>query len=220
MLALYDRPVVAIDHEGAWLILEELNHRVGNEFMAVIAALNMMRRQLQDTPIAADFLDEAVLRLEGFCQVHKVLDRKRPHDSASQRLEMLCEAMSRSKAAANGIHIALSADDVTVDDETSWTLSVVAAELMTNAFKHAFCKGGRRVIGVNLREEDETVLLTVADNGVGAAPTWTQAILGNPGVGWSIVQELADRLGGTITRHSGLAGTTVTLRVPTERRAQ
>jgi two-component sensor histidine kinase len=220
MLALYDRPVVATDNEGAWLILDELNHRVGNEFMAVIATLHMMRRQLHDMPVAANYLDEAVLRLEGFCQVHKVLDRKRPYGSASQRLEMLCEAMSRSRAAANGIHIALRADEVIVDDETAWTLSVVAAELMTNAFKHAFCDGGRRVIGVNLREEDGNVLLTVADSGTGLTPPRTQPPFASPGFGWMIISDLASRLGGAITRHSGLAGTAVTLRVPTERVAQ
>ena len=217
MLVQYNRQAVAIDDEGAWLLLDELNHRVGNEFMAVIAALRIVRRQTQSAAVAGDYLDEAVLRLEGFCRVHEVLDRKRPHGSASQRLEMLCEAMSQSKAALNGVQIALSADEVIVDDETAWILSVVAAELMTNAFKHAFCDRALRAIGVNLREEDGSVLLTVADNGVGVAAPRTQPILASSGIGWGIVQELADRVGGAITRHSGPAGTTVTLRVPAER---
>jgi hypothetical protein len=42
--------------------------------------------------------------------------------------------MSQSRAEANGIHILLSADEVIADDEMAWTLRVVAAELMTNAF--------------------------------------------------------------------------------------
>jgi two-component sensor histidine kinase len=106
------------------------------------------------------------------------------------------------------------------DEETAWTLSVVAAELMTNAFKYAFCNGAPRVIGVTLREEAGSVLLTVADNGMGAAPPWTQPIVARPGCGRRIVDELADRLGGAITHYSGQAGTAVTLKLPAERVAQ
>ena len=220
MLALHDRQAVAIDNEGAWLLLDELNHRVGNEFMAVLSALHIAKRGLHNAPGVSEPLERALLRLEGFCRVHHVLDRKRPHGSASQRLEMLCEAMSQSRAAANGVHILLSADEVMVDEEAAWTLSVVAAELMTNALKYAFGNKAPRVICVTLREEAGSVLLTVADNGRGVAPPWNQPILACDGFGRSIVSELADRLGGAITHHTGLAGTAVTLRLPAERVAQ
>jgi two-component sensor histidine kinase len=220
MLALQERPAVAVDSDGAWLVFDELHHRVGNEFMAVIAALHIARCGAHNAPEAIDHLDEAVLRLEGFCRVHKTLDRTRMHRSACQRLEDLCQAMSQSKAAALGIHIALSAREVVVDDETAWTLSVVASELVTNALKHAFRADGQRVVGVDLREEAGSVILTVADNGVGVATSRARSIAASSGFGWSVVEDLADRVGGTIHRRSGQPGTTVTLRVPLRRRAQ
>jgi peptidoglycan/xylan/chitin deacetylase (PgdA/CDA1 family) len=44
--------------------MDELNPRVGNEFIAVIAALPLTPRQIINAEVAADCIDEAVLRLQ------------------------------------------------------------------------------------------------------------------------------------------------------------
>ena len=116
--------------DPAWLLLAEVNHRVSNELQAALAALRLAKRGLASTePVR--FIDEAALRLEAFGDAHQLLDRQRGRGSLTERLERLCRATSLAKAAPQGIHLKLRLDEVTTDEETTWTVCVVASELMT-----------------------------------------------------------------------------------------
>jgi two-component sensor histidine kinase len=209
-----------IDNDSAWLLLAELNYRVGNELTAVASALRMARRYGPGEALPPDLLDQTVERLENFGVVHRLLDRHNTHGALKQRLEALCEATAQSKGAPNGILVAISADEVTADEETAWTVCVVAFELVTNSFRHAFQPKDRSVVKVNLREDSDWVFLTVIDNGMGFAPRDIRPITSNPGLGLAIVSELAGRLGGGVTRECGPAGTSVTVRFPARRSDQ
>lgn len=204
-----------LESDGAWLLLAELNHRVRNELQVALSALRLAKRGLASAE-PARFIEEAVLRLEGLGNVHQVLDRQLGQGPLAQRLEALCRAITLSKAAALGIRLVLQLDEVTTDEETAWTVCIVASELMTNAFKHAFPDGMRGVVSVVLREEGEELLLTVCDNGVGeVAPERSARVIWQAsGFGSGIINQLADRLGGFVTRVSGPVGTTVTFVVP------
>jgi two-component sensor histidine kinase len=207
--------------DGAWLLLAELNHRVCNELQAAQSALRLARRGLASAePVR--FIEEAVLRLEAFGHVHQLLDRQRGQGPLAQRLEAVCRAASLSKAAPLGIHLTLKLEEVTADAEIAWTVCVVACELMTNAFKHAFPAGGPGLVSVVLRQHGEAVLLTVTDNGVGADAGLSSADTGGGerGFGSGIVAQLAARLGGSMTLAGGSSGTAATFRVPAARNTQ
>lgn len=204
---------------GAWLLLAELNHRVRNELMAALSALRTAQRGRR-AGIQPDFLSQAIDRLENFGQLHHLLDRNQSHGSLRQRLAALCWAMARSTGAPDSIHVAMSVDDVEADEETAWTLCVAASELMTNAFRHAFRDNGRGVVRVSLREQQDWLLLTIADNGMGFAPRDVRPTVSNPGLGSAIVAELAERLGGGVSFSGGPAGTAVTVKIPVNRAAQ
>jgi two-component sensor histidine kinase len=201
-----------------WLLLDELNHRVGNEFMAALAAMHVaqrdVRRRGQDL---SQGLDEAVARLENYCTVHRVLDRKRPQATLLQRLEILCRATAGSKGAGRDVAITLDAEPVALDDEAAWTVCVVASEWMTNALKHAFHGDRRGELRVSLIADPESVVLTVED-----ILAWPSARPGAPipalaGVGSGIVADLAGRLGGRVTRRTGPLGATAVLVLPARR---
>ena len=212
MTALIERPVARLGSDEAWLLLAELNHRVRNELQVALSALRLAKRQLASSE-PSRFIEDAVLRLEGLGNVHQVLDRQSVQGPLAQRLEALCLGTSRSKGAALGIQLLLVLEDVTTDEETAWTVCVVACELMTNAFKHAFPGGIPGMVSVGLRQEGDEVLLRVSDNGVGSlAPDRSiETAWQRPGFGF---EQLAERLGGSVTRVSGPVGTSVTFSVP------
>jgi two-component sensor histidine kinase len=215
MLASMEHRAVPVTSEGAWLLLEELNHRIRNELQVALSALRLARRGLASAD-PARLIEEAVLRLEAFGSVHQLLDRQRGQGPLAPRLEGLCRAVSLAKAAPLGIRLVLNLDDVTTDEESSWTVCVVAFELMTNAFKHAFAGGLTGVVSVVLKQERGAVVLRVTDDGVGSAAQAQSAetVWRAPGFGCRIVTQLAERLGGSVTRVSGPYGTTVTFVVP------
>lgn len=220
MLDATEHQTAPLTNDGAWLLLAELNHRIGNELQAALSALRLAKRGLGSAGDPARLLEDAVVRLENFGDLQKILDRRRGQRPLAQRLEALCRATSLSKATPLGIHISLTLDDVIVDEDSAWTICVVASELMTNAFKHAFSGVAGGVVEVRLQQDAESVLLAVADNGVGLSCRSAEVIQQSPGFGSSIVTQLAERLGGVITRVGGPAGTSVTLRVPTARGVQ
>ena len=221
MLASMQRRTAHLAYDGAWLLVAELNHRVCNELQAALSAFRLAKRGLGSAE-PARFIEEALVRLEAFGCVQQLLDRQRGQVSLAQRLEALCRATSLAKAAAYGIHLTLTLDDVSADEETAWTLCVVASELMTNAFKHAFVGGLPGVVGVVLKQDREEVLLSVIDNGVGAGVGGRSAetIWEAPGFGSSIIAQLAARVGGFVTHVRGPQGTTVTFRAPAARSMQ
>jgi len=214
MSALNDQLSPVAEHDGAQLMLAELNHRVGNELMAALSALRLARRNLLESTAPERYLDEAVSRLESFGWLHEILDPNRCHGTLCERLELLCRATSASKGALSGVHIVLFADDVAVDAHTAWILCVVASELITNAIKHAFPDDILGIVAVELREEAAGLVLTVADNGSGICPN------GPKGLGSGILAQLAASVGGSITRWRRTTGTAVTLKVPIERMIQ
>jgi two-component sensor histidine kinase len=206
---------VEVARDGVWLVLAELNHRVLNELQAALSALRLPQRGVGSGE-SGRFIEEAAVRLQCFGEVHQLLDRQRHQGPLAQRLEALCRAISLAKAAPLGIGLALALNDVSAEEETAWTVCVVAFELMTNAFKHAFVGGLPGVVGVVLRQEGGDVLLTVTDNGVGCGveERSVESIWRTPGFGSGIVTQLAERLGGCVTCVRRRVGTTTTLIVP------
>jgi two-component sensor histidine kinase len=207
-----------VRNDLGWLLLDELSHRVGNEFMAMLAALRATQRGARDGRDLAQGLDEAVVRLDNFCLVHRILDRKRPQASLCERLDALCRATATATAAGHGIEFFLETDDVAVDDETAWTICVIASEWVTNALKHAFCGERRGEVRVCLRADPDRVVLSVEDVAAGSLARSVLPIPTSPGVGSRIVADLAGRLGGGATRRIGPAGATAVLTLPRRRR--
>ena len=220
MLMSVERQAAPAASDGAWLLLAELNHRIGNELQAALSALRCAKRGLGSAGVHSRFVEEAMDRLENVGDVHRLLDRQRGHGPVAERLEALCRAVSLSKAAPAGIHVSLELGDVVVDEEAAWTLCVVASELMTNACRHAFPNGRPGAIGVSLQREHEAVVLTVADNGVGLQGSHLSAVWQPGGFGSGIVEQLAHRIGGAVDRIDGPRGVSVSLTVPAAARTQ
>jgi two-component sensor histidine kinase len=215
MFASLDRRSVPAEADTAWLLLTELNHRVGNELQTALSALRSARRSLLSS-VSDQCIEEAEVRLQCLGTIHQLLDRRCGERRVAQRLAALCRATALAKAAPLGINLTLSLDDVNTDEETAWTVCVVAFELMTNALKHAFAGTRPGLVAVVLRQDGEDVLLSVTDNGagMGMADGSAEIVWQARGDGTGIVIQLAERLGGSVTRVNGPVGTIATFSAP------
>ena len=79
----------------------------------------------------------------------------------------------------------------------------IAAEALTNVARHS----GTRSVRLALRTLGDTLVLSVADDGVG--PSGGTAASGSTGLGTSTMRERAEELGGTLTVRPGHEGGTV-----------
>lgn len=98
-----------------------------------------------------------------------------------------------------------------LDPERAEEVLRVAQEAVSNALRHAQADH----IRVVLEQDDERVRLVVEDDGVGLGGTSREA---GGGVGLRSMEERAERLGGVLELHDGVAGGTVVhLTLPTTR---
>src|SRR5262245_50133604 len=86
-------------------------------------------------------------------------------------LSELCQLLQDGSGAPYWrVRVDLDIAPVSLQIERAIPLGLLVTELATNSFKHAFPSGRIGTIGVKLTLEDGTVLLTVADDGVGTPP--------------------------------------------------
>jgi two-component sensor histidine kinase len=188
------------------LLLDELNHRISNEFASLISVVFHAARAAANDDVKRALSGVAQV-VHGYAEVHHAL--RRPDEEtlvdAEGYLAKLCRSISRSKLDHMNIDLVLAAPPLLLESDRCWRLGMIVNELVTNAARHAFA-GGPGTIKVELAHVGENVRCTVRDNG--SAPAHV-----TPGRGLRIVEELAKALNGRFER-SGSAGTTSTLIFP------
>jgi two-component sensor histidine kinase len=191
------------------LLLDELNHRINNEFASLIGFVSVAA--------AASANDEVKRALRGVAQlvqhyadVHHILqlpDRATFVDAADY-LGKLCRAISRSKLGHTNIQLVLSASPLLLESGRCWRLGMIVSELITNAAQHAFA-GRPGQIRVEVFRAGRLVKCAVRDDG--SAPAHIQA-----GRGLRIIEALAKALDGRVDRMFGPEGSVASLIFPHE----
>jgi hypothetical protein len=120
----------------------------------------------------------------------------------------LCRAQSDvSEFRRRRIDLLLAYDDpIELDAWRCWHASLIVAELINNACRHALgLRSG--LISVGIAESDGRVLCSVSNNGV-VDKNWM------PGLGTQLIDALAVGLGGLVERRFGESGATAVLSFP------
>jgi two-component sensor histidine kinase len=189
------------------LLLDELNHRINNEFASAIAIVLRAATRSADAE-AKRALSGVAQLLHHFAQVHHALQPPDRETTVNVEgyLSKLCRSITRSKLDHLNIGLMLAAAPLILESSRSWLLGMIVSELITNAARHAF--GGRPgKIRVELLLTGGFVKCTVSDNG--SAPV---RFLQKRGL--RIVEELTKALNGYFELTFGSAGTTSILRFP------
>lgn len=201
--------VLVPERSEAALILDEERHRTGNEIAAALAAMRLAA--VAKGPATRErLIDNAIERLEGFGQVHRILSAKPPAIAdASLAVEEMCRAVLAARHEVTEGEAVLKLQPVIADGPTIGRLSIIVHELLTNAVKHAFRFGGT-MLTVQLENADGGVRLVVSDNGPGVEGPGGAGT----GSGGSLLQTLVSRAGGTIRYRSSREGTEVSVTLP------
>ena len=194
--------------EQSFLHVAELLHRVRNEYARAISlAITLAARA--SNPETKSALDEVINHLYCTAETHRVLRPPREEGPVdlTDRITQLCRAMSASESAHCRINLVLAAGEpVQIDAVRCWAASLIVAELINNACRHAFsAKAG--CIAVTVSATFERIRCEVSDDGSPASSFY-------PGLGTNLINALAAALGGSIERRFTDRGTTVTLSFP------
>ncbi len=208
-----DRTVPAPSEDR--VLLAEANHRTANELSAAIAAMRIAR-MAKHMNTRKRMIDEAIERLEGFGEVHRLFaNRPTQIVDCSTEIERLVRALATSRFEADGSVISLDLPTMYVDGPTARRLSLVAAELVSNVIRHAFA-GRKGHLKVSLSNLDGEVVLVVEDDGPGMR---SGAATAGTGLGSSIVCDLIRHGSGRTECSTGRWGTRIVVTLPIDANA-
>ncbi len=158
-------------------LLREVNHRVGNNLMAIIGLLLTERRYLSATnrPFVEPMLERLIGRVSGLAEVHNMLAKS---NWAPVCLRDLTERIIRFALSAlpsgKQINFAVTSSrpstssPITVSPRQANHLALVVNELAMNTVKHAMQGRTRGNITVSIEDEEDTMIkLEYRDDGPG-----------------------------------------------------
>jgi len=194
------------------VLLEELEHRVGNS-LQIIAAIILMKSRMVTSEESKLHLQDTHNRVMSIAAVQKHLHptvSSGPVEMAPY-LTQLCESLKTSMIGDyRPATLKVTSDAGTVTSREAVSLGLIVTELILNALKHAFVDDRTdRQIAVGFAMAGTNWKLSVADNGIGApVGVFAQA---KSGLGTNIINALAQQLDAKVDVVSGRQGTSVSV---------
>lgn len=201
------------------VVIREVHHRVKNTIQMAASLLSLHARTTPSEQVRG-CLQASYGRLRLLAKVHELLYAA---TTSTQEVPLpplfqaLGDALQQSFAEmSDRVRLRITSDPVELCADEAIPLALLANELVTNAYKHAFPQGAVGEIVLNLSWTAEPALvLHVRDNGVGMRPNAAES-----GLGLQLTRALAAQLRGTLAFAESVdaTGTAVTLTVPRESR--
>jgi two-component sensor histidine kinase len=150
--------------------IREIHHRVKNNLQTISSLLRLQGRRLSSDE-GRQALAEAERRIRSIAVVHDVLsrdvgDRVRFDDI----VEILVRMAEQSLMPGQEIGFTLSGEAGELPGALASALAVVISELLQNAVEHAFPPGAEGRVRVVFAREPASLVVEVADDGVGLPP--------------------------------------------------
>jgi two-component sensor histidine kinase len=189
------------------MLVEEINHRVFNEYAQAIASIRLAAKGLKSDE-ARDELASVASRLQLYADAHRAHQAPVGAYSADLAvyLETLCVAVMAARLEGRGVLLTFSATPVLLAAERCWLVALIVSEFITNSARHGL-RGGAGNMRVELELDSSWVSCRVIDDGV---PLKTPA----PGRGMDIVTGLASALDGQAAWRFSARGTLAELIFP------
>ncbi|SEO64249.1 Two-component sensor histidine kinase, contains HisKA and HATPase domains [Mucilaginibacter gossypiicola] len=196
--------------EKEWL-LKEVHHRVKNNLQIVMSLLSTQSAYLENNAAALEAITGSQNRVSAIALIHhklysssNVAAIKMP-TYVADLVDNLRDCFDTGK---RRIRFELLIDPIELDLTQAVPFGLILNEAITNAIKYAFQDGGG-IINIGLhRSNNNSVLLTIADNGKGLPENFD--LRKATSLGMEMMKALSKQLGGSFTI-KGLAGVTIAI---------
>lgn len=189
------------------LMVEEITHRVVNQYAGAIAAINFEATRTADADARAA-LRRTTDKLHAFAEAHRALQAPATAGDMclGDYLDRVCAALSEASLRERGVYLILVDDVVMLAARRCWRVALIIAELITNSVQHGFKDSGGMVV-IEVRQASGEVVCVVADNGGCTANP-------PPSRGRRVVEHLARELRGEVRWRFRPNGVTASLAFP------
>ncbi len=198
------------------VLLREVHHRVKNNLQVISSLLNLQSRQLKD-PVLLEIFAKARDRVRAMANVHEQLYNSGNFAQIDFSLQLgdLARMLSRAHAPVEGtVQTVLKLEPLTVDLNTAIPLSLVANELITNAFKYAFTGGRKGTLTIQLCRSAGNNQLRITDDGPGFGDSVDSEAPRT--LGFRLVRDLARQIHGEFELDRTVSGGSAVLQWPAQ----
>ncbi|WP_217362938.1 histidine kinase dimerization/phosphoacceptor domain -containing protein [Roseicella sp. DB1501] len=207
--------VLARALEQKEVLAREVDHRVKNSLQIVASVMRLQARRVKDPQAAAAF-DDTYARVMSVARVHDSLQDSEDIENVDlgETLRRLCDDLAVGMAGADRRLDVNAERGVMVPSRTAVALSLVAAELVTNALKYAYAPEEPGRVEVHVRSRPVGgVEMTVCDFGRGLPQDWdSRARTDGGGLGMRLVRAMLERVGAAMEVTAlGTPGTCITV---------
>jgi two-component sensor histidine kinase len=203
-----DRAALALDREVARqtanlrhavhekdLLLRELHHRVKNNLQVVMSLLALQAQRSKGDPKA--YFQESQRRLAAIAKMHQHLYLLA--DVAALSLVPYLRELAVEIAAAHGceegVDIVVRGDDVSVALDQATAIVLIAGEVMSNAFKHAFKDGREGHLTCEVSRSPGGARIVIEDDG----PGFAEGNVPSDSLGMLLIRNLAIQARGAVS---------------------
>ena len=152
------------------ILLKEIHHRVKNNMQVISSLLSLQANKLEDRQILEAFT-EAESRVRSMALVHEILyqsDNISEIDLQKYFERLIWHIVDIFNGQATNIETTIKARGVKLGIDQAISCGLIVTELLTNSFKYAFPQENTGRIKINAeREKNNTIVMTVSDNGIG-----------------------------------------------------
>jgi two-component sensor histidine kinase len=201
------------------VLLREVHHRVKNNLQVIISLLGLQARTTAAGPLRAA-LEESQARIRSMALIHEQLYQTKTFADVNlpEYLRQLSSQLFSSYQVRPNVRLETEIGDVRLGVDVAVPCGLILNELLSNSLKYAFPDDRPGVVSIELtRREDGSIVLVVADDGVGTPPEisfWSTRTLG-----LRLVRSLVRQLDGEIERE-GPPGTRYRMRFAPPAEAQ
>jgi two-component sensor histidine kinase len=190
------------------VMLLELQHRVANSLQIIASVLLQSARRVQSDETRLH-LHDAHHRVMSVAAIQRQLAASSLRDVGLQAyLTDLCRSIGASMIRDHDqLSLNVTADASIAGPDISVSLGLIVTELVINALKHAFPDQRNGKIMVDYHADGPGWLLSVSDDGVGMPITSDPHV----GLGSTIVEALAKKLGAEVAISDARPGTRVSI---------
>lgn len=193
-------------------LMKELHHRVKNNLQIVSSLLNLQSAKIED-PQAQKALMEGQHRIEAMSLIHQKLYQTKTSSRVNIQefiTELAENLMHAYGYKTNNFNLQLQVEVEELEDDIAIPVGLILNEVVTNAFKYAFKNVNDPSLHITLKEREQKLQLTIADNGHELTEkAWKQSA----SFGRQLIQSLTMQLEGSMQLNCN-SGTVFTFTFP------
>ena len=194
------------------VLLKEVNHRVKNSLQVVSSMLHLQASSVGD-PELSERLNEASSRVNAVGRAYERLAYTADYEKIDL-IEYLRQIVGDLESTVAPCTIRFTASGaVQFAADRAILVGLIVTELASNAGKYAYPDGAGAIwITAQLQPDEQTILISVRDEGVGLPRDFNPA--SSKRLGSRLVNALSTQLRGELRRPTSASGTKYTLLIP------